>query len=150
PGRVAEDRLPAIDAALRSGEPTLLLLSGAGLSERGLAAAERIRRATGAELMCPSQVPRAARGRGRPPADRVPFPVDGAVKALARFRHIVLCAASPPAAFFAYPGKPSLLAPPDCHMHVLAAPEENVLDALERLAERFPAAATPVQSNAAV
>src|SRR5436190_18529283 len=54
PRRVGEDRLPAIDAALRSREPVLLLLSGAGLSERGLAAAERISRATGAELMCPS------------------------------------------------------------------------------------------------
>jgi acetolactate synthase-1/2/3 large subunit len=137
PGCVPEERFPEIAAALRSGEQVLLLLSGAGLSARGLAAAERIRRASGAELICPAQVARAARGRGLPRVDRMPFAIDGGLKALARFRHIVLCAASAPAAFFAYPGKPSLLAPPECRMHVLATPEEDTLDALERLADRF-------------
>ena len=141
PGCVPEERFPEIAAALRSGEPVLLLLSGEGLSARGLAAAERIRRASGAELMCPAQVARAARGRGLPRVDRMPFAIDGGLKALARFRHIVLCAASAPAAFFAYPGKPSLLAPPECRMHVLATPEEDMLDALERLADRFAPAA---------
>ncbi|HUP95326.1 MAG TPA: acetolactate synthase large subunit, partial [Burkholderiales bacterium] len=137
PRRVPDERLPEIIAVLRSGEPALLLLSGAGLSKRGLAAAERIHRASGAELMCPAQVARAARGRGLPRVDRIPFPIDGGLKALSRFRHIVLCAANPPAAFFAYPNKPSLLAPPDCRMHVLATPEEDTLDALERLADAF-------------
>ena len=135
PRRVPDDRLPDVVGALRSGEPVLLLLSGAGLSERGLAVAERIRRASGAELMCPAQVARVARGRGLPRVDRIPFPIDGGIKALSRFRHIVLCAANPPTAFFAYPNKPSLLAPPDCRMHVLAKPDEDTLDALERLAD---------------
>ena len=141
PRRVSEERLPAIAAALKSGEPALMLLSGAGLSARGLAAAERVRQATGAELMCPAQVARAARGRGLPRVDRMPFGIDAAIARLSRFRHIVLCAASAPAAFFAYPDKPSLLAPPACRMHVLATPDEDTVDALERLADSFGRAA---------
>lgn len=142
PRSMPAERLPAIVSALRSGERVMLLLSGPGLSPRGLAAAERIRRATGAELMCPMQVARAARGRGLPRVDRMPFAIDHALKALAGLRHLVLCAASPPAAFFAYPNKPSLLAPPECQMHVLASPEEDTLDALESLADALGAAAS--------
>jgi acetolactate synthase-1/2/3 large subunit len=41
-----------------------------------------------------------------------------------------------PVAFFAYPGKPSLLYPPDAEIITLAAPGEDVHDALERLADR--------------
>jgi acetolactate synthase-1/2/3 large subunit len=149
PRSVPADRLPAIVSALRSGERAMLLLSGPALLPRGLAAADRISRATGAALMCPTQVARAARGRGMPRVDRMPFAIDPALQALAGLRHMVLCAASPPTAFFAYPGKPSLLAPPDCGMHLLAAPEEDVVDALEALADALGAPASASVASAA-
>lgn len=142
PRVVSGRRIDEVVAVLRRREPTLLLLSGAALSSRGLAAAERIRRAAGAELMCPAQVARAARGRNAPRVNRMPFAIDAAVEALANFRHIVLCAAKPPAAFFAYPGRPGLLAPAGCSIHVLADVEDDTVDALERTAEALAAPAT--------
>jgi len=139
PRLVPGGRIDEVAGVLRKREPTLLLLSGTALSARGLVAAERIRRVTGAELMCPAQVARAARGRNAPRVNRMPFSIDAALEALKRFRHIVLCAAKPPAAFFAYPGKPGLLAPPDCGMHVLADIEDDTVDALERVADALSA-----------
>ena len=110
---------------LRSGEPAMLLLSGQVLGEAGLVAAQRIAHATGAMLRTPTQVHRMARGRGRPPVDRIPYLVDWALKELAGLKHIILVGAKPPVGFFAYPGKPSLMVPPDCAMHVLARPEQD-------------------------
>jgi len=125
--------------ALRSREPAVLMISGSGLSEAGLAAAGRIAQATGAKLRTPTQVPRLARGRGRVPIDRVPYVVDLALKALEGTRHLVLAGAKAPVGFFAYPGKPSTLWPKECQLHELAAPGEDVAGALEALADELAA-----------
>jgi acetolactate synthase-1/2/3 large subunit len=69
------------------------------------------------------------------PVDRIPYVVDRALEVLAGTRHVILVGAKPPTAFFAYPGKPSLLAPPDALTHVLARPEQDAIGALEWLAE---------------
>jgi acetolactate synthase I/II/III large subunit len=53
---------------------------------------------------------------------------------------VVLVGTREPTAFFAYPGKPSLLAPQGCAVHVLARPQDDLVDALERLADRVGAA----------
>ncbi|MEZ4638515.1 MAG: hypothetical protein R2856_26760 [Caldilineaceae bacterium] len=49
--------------------------------------------------------------------------------------------ASEPVAFFAYPNKPSLLAPPDCRIHHLATPHEDGVRALADLADELDAPA---------
>jgi acetolactate synthase-1/2/3 large subunit len=134
---VAPDTLRAIAQTLRRGEPTMLVLSGQALSETGLAAAQRIAHASGAQLRTPSQVPRMARGRGRAPVDRIPYVVDNALKVFAGIRHVILVCAKPPTAFFAYPGKPSLVCPPDASLHVLARPEQDAVAALQALADEL-------------
>jgi len=132
---VAPETLRTIAQALRSHEPAMLVLSGRALSEAGLIAAYRIAHVTGAKLRAPTQLPRMARGRGRPPVDRMPYVVDNALKVLAGTRHVILVCAKPPTGFFAYPGKPSLLSPPDAITHVLARPEQDAVAALEWLAD---------------
>jgi len=122
---------------LRSGEPAMLLLNGQALGEMGLVAAQRIAHATGAMLRTPTHVPRMARGRGRVSVDRVPYAVDTALQVLAGLKHVILVGAKPPASFFAYSGKPNLLAPQDCTMHVLARPEQDALAALQWLADEI-------------
>jgi acetolactate synthase-1/2/3 large subunit len=139
PTRVAPETLRSVAQALRSGEPALLVLSGEALLEAGLIAAQRIAQLTGAQLRAPTQLPRMVRGRGRPPVDRIPYVVENAVKALAGVRHVILVGAKVPASFFAYPGKPSLLAPPDSITHVLARPEQDAVAALEWLADELAA-----------
>jgi len=105
------------------------------LSEAGLRAAHRVAHVTGARLRTPTQVPRMARGRGRVPVDRIPYVVDMALDVLSGLKQLVLVAAKPPVGFFAYPGKPSTLWPPDCALDVLARPEEDAVAALEALAD---------------
>jgi acetolactate synthase-1/2/3 large subunit len=115
----------------------MLVLSGEALLEAGLAAAHRIAQATGAQLRAPTQLPRMVRGRGRPPVDRIPYAVDNAVKVFAGVRHVILVGAKLPASFFAYPGKPSVIAPPDAVTHLLARPEQDMVGALEWLADEL-------------
>lgn len=141
--RVAPDTVAAIARVLRPGAQAMLLLSGAALGESGLRAAQRVAAACGAKLRVPTQVPRMARGRGRPPVDRIPYAVDRALEVLAGTRQLVLCAAKPPVGFFAYPGKPSTLWPAGCTVHVLARPEEDVVQALEALADELGAPSEP-------
>ncbi len=54
------------------------------------------------------------------------------------------CWAAKPVAFFAYPGKPGYLYPPDAQVHVLTRAEQDPEDALARLAEAVGAPPAPV------
>ena len=134
---VAPDLLATMARTLRTREPAMLILSGQALSEAGLYAAHRIAYISGAKLRTPTQIQHMARGRGRVPVDRIPYVVDNAIKVLAGIRHVILVGAKPPTAFFAYPGKPSLVSPPDAVTHVLARPEQDAVAALEWLADEL-------------
>ena len=149
-GGVVADKLPALPrptaapneileaaAVLRRGEPTLIVLGGAALREAPLADAYRIARATGAELIAQGSNARIERGQGRVALDRVPYVVDIAVQMLARYRHVILVGVVRPTAFFAYPGKPGYLIPPDAEVHVLTRAEQDPVDALARLADEL-------------
>ncbi|MBV8612911.1 MAG: acetolactate synthase large subunit [Acetobacteraceae bacterium] len=130
---------------LRRGERTLIVLGGDALTEAGLALAHRVAARTGASLTAMGSNGRIARGRGRVAVNRIPYPVDQAVKALAGYRHVVLVGCRKPVIFFAYPGKPGSPVPDDADLHILARPEQDPLDALARLADELgaPAAAVP-------
>ena len=132
---VSPDAVQGAARALQSGETVVLILGGGALREEALAVAGGIVAATGARMLAQTSNARIERGAGRAPIDRVPYPVDQAVAALAGVRHLVLVGAGAPVGFFAYPGKPGLMAPPDCQVHVLARPEQDLGDALARLAE---------------
>ncbi len=132
---VSEDTVTVVAKALRSGEPVTLLVGGAALRERGLRAAGRIAAGTGAKVVGETFPARLERGAGLPPLDRLGYLAEFAVAQLAGTRHLVLVDAKAPASFFAYPGKPSSLVPDDCEVHVLATGPDDVVDALERLAD---------------
>ncbi len=143
PVPVDQGVLARIARVLRGNQPAILVLTGAALSEEGLLLAERIGAATGARLIAQGSNARIARGAGRVPIERVPYVVDRALAALGGLKHIVLVGAVRPVAFFAYPGKPGYLFPPDATVHVLARPDQDLLDALARLADELAAPATP-------
>jgi acetolactate synthase-1/2/3 large subunit len=119
---------------LRSGEPTLLLLTGQGLTEPALALAAQIGGKTGCKVMGQTYNPKMARGRGRFSIDRIPYVIELALPTLKDFRHIILVEAADPVAFFAYPNKPSILKPEGCQAHRMTAGGENSVAALEALA----------------
>ncbi len=127
----------AVDNAakiLRGGEPTLLLLTGQGLTEAGLALAAQIAGKTGCKVMGQTYNPRMARGRGRFSIDRIPYVIELALPILKDFRHIILVEAADPVSFFAYPNKPSILKPEGCEVHRVTSTGENSVAALEALA----------------
>jgi acetolactate synthase-1/2/3 large subunit len=123
--------------ALRSGEPAMLLLGGRALRSVPLETAGRIAAGTGAELRSELMAARTERGSGRVSIERIPYPVDQAVGVLENVRHLILVGTVSPVAFFAYPDKPSLLAPSDCQIHSLAGPADDLLAALEWLADEL-------------
>ena len=62
---------------------------------------------------------------------------------------MLLAGTTTPCAFFAYPGKPSVLVPEGCTVHPLSARREDTVDALARLADALgaPAGAPPAAAR---
>jgi acetolactate synthase I/II/III large subunit len=118
---------------LRSGTRTAILMSGNALYGEGLAAAGRIAVATGAKLLAPYPIARLERGNGIPPVERMQYVLEQAVDQLKVFGQLILVGAQAPVAYFAYPGKNSVLTSPGCVIHTLASPEEDCAGALEAL-----------------
>jgi acetolactate synthase-1/2/3 large subunit len=135
------------DAArhVAAGASTLLLLGGTALRARAMEHASRIAQKTGCRIMAPGSNARVERGAGRVSIDRVPYPVDHALRVLEGVRHVVLVGARVPVAFFGYPGKPSLLVPAGATSSTLCEAFEDHEDALARLADEVGAAKTSPQ-----
>ena len=144
--RVSEDAVKDAARALRSGEPAVLLLTGPALREKGLELAGRIAAKTGARILAQTFNRRMERGAGRVPIERIPYPVDQALKTLEGVKHIVLAGSRVPVAFFAYPDKPSLLAPKDTQFTTLAKEDEDIVHALEWLADEL-GATQPIEPS---
>ncbi|NKB39297.1 MAG: acetolactate synthase large subunit [Gammaproteobacteria bacterium] len=122
-------------AALRSGEPTVMLIKGHALSEDGLAFASRIAGKFNVRVYFDTFTARVERGAGRAAPERLPYFPELIVETLAGTRHLIVVGSKPPVGFFAYPDKPSWLTPEDCEVHTLARPDQDGLDALQRLAQ---------------
>lgn len=142
PAAVSAGRVDAVAQALRAGGAALLV-GGAALGTRGLRAAARVRAACGARVIHETFVARLERGLGVPAFERVPYFPEQAVATLRDLRALVLCGGREPVAFFGYPDGASRLAPEACARLVLAAPEEDAVDALEALADALGAPAVP-------
>jgi len=124
---------------LRSGLPTAILMAGNALYGKGLLAAGCIAAATGAKLLAPYPVTRLQRGAGIPAVERTAYVLEQAVEQYKQFRQLMLVGADAPVAYFAYPGKNTVIAPPGCQIYTLATPSENCAGALEALASALSA-----------
>ncbi len=132
---------------LREKKNVLLLLGGDAVLERSQRLAWRIASMTGAKLMAELSNARTERGQGRLPLERVPYPSDAAVKALAPFEHVILVNATPPVGFFAYPGKPSRQYREDAGIHVLSRFEQSAEAALQALVDELGAPKADIPGN---
>lgn len=134
--RADEAQVKAAAAALKKAGPKgMLILGGIALHRQGLQLAARIAAATGCRLSNNGFSARIERGGGLPSVGRIPFVVDLALKYLADVQEIALVGAKRPVAFFAYPGKPSILTPDGCNITSVLDVEGDLIDALERLAD---------------
>ena len=135
PAPVAGEVIAAAAAALRSGEPCVILLGGVALRRAGLEAASRLSAATSARLVGETFPARHERGAGLPPVDRLAYLSEFASAQLAGTRHLILAGARPPVSFFAYPGQPGTPVPAGCRVTVLAEAADDVAGALAALAD---------------
>jgi acetolactate synthase-1/2/3 large subunit len=134
PASVAGDRIDAVARALRAGDAALFL-GGTALRGAGLRAAARVRAACGARLLHDVFVARLERGSDQPAIERLPYFPEQASAALAGVRTLVLAGTREPVSFFGYPNLPSRIAPQDCEAIALAAADEDVVGALDALAD---------------
>jgi acetolactate synthase-1/2/3 large subunit len=142
----------AVASALLVGDGrTGLLLGGRALYDEGLLAAARIAAATGAKLFSERSTPRLERGAGLPAVQRLAYWPELAAKQLDGLEHLILVDASPPVAWFAYPGAVSELAPAGCELLRLAEPGSDVVGSLHALVDALGAGAVkPALADASV
>ena len=135
PASVPVEVVDQLAKTLQTGEPSVLLLGGPAMGERGLVAAARVAEATGARLLAETFPAVHERGAGRPVVERLAYLAELTAMQLEGTSHLVLAGTVAPASFFAYPDRPSDLVPDGCEVHVLASAVEDVVGALEALAD---------------
>lgn len=136
--RPRQDEIVAAAEALK--KPGATLMPGSVALYGDLAAtASRIAVKTGCTLRADYFVPRIARGAGAVAMERLEYFIDGNIERLNDTKTLVLCGAGLPVGFFAYPGKPSIPVPPDCHVIDLCTREMDVAWTLNALADELDA-----------
>ncbi|PKQ07278.1 MAG: acetolactate synthase large subunit [Alphaproteobacteria bacterium HGW-Alphaproteobacteria-12] len=143
PSPASSDSVDAVAKALGNGKKTTILIRGAALKERGLAAAGRIAAKSGARLLCDTFPPRLQRGAGRVTVERIPYFAEQIVETLQDVEQLILVGTKPPVSFFAYPGKPSWCTPETADIIYLAHPHEDGVAALEAVADAISAPKEP-------
>lgn len=136
---IDQAQVDAVAAALKSGKKTAIFMTGEVLLEPGLILAGKVRAATGVDLITPTSNRRTDRGAGRVAVTRLPYVVDLALETLKDYEQIILLGTKEPVSFFAYPNKPSKMAPEGCDILTLATPDQNTLSALEMLVDALDA-----------
>jgi acetolactate synthase-1/2/3 large subunit len=133
----------AVDYAahrIRAAAKPVILANGAALFGEGLSALARLE-AAGVRVLTNTFPARQERGAGRFSPARMQYFGEMALADLAGADLMVLVGTRPPAAFFAYPGKPSLLAPDGCDIVSLADDATDASAAAILLAEALGAPA---------
>ena len=131
----------AIEAAarrLRAAAKPVVLISGPALAGAGLATAGRLQ-AAGMRVLTDTFPARQERGAGRFAPGRMQYFGEMALADLEGVDLMVLAGLRQPVAFFAYPGKPSVLAPPGCDMVSVADESVDAVAALIALADALDA-----------
>jgi len=148
PHAVAETTVKSVAEVLRTGEPVALLFGGPACREAGLRAISRIATATGAKPLAETFPARLERGAGLPSFERLGYLAEQASYQLQGIKHVVIAGTKAPVSFFAYPGKPSELVPEGAQVHTLAELGQDVVGALEALADAVAPDTEPVVQQA--
>ena len=141
---ISDTTITEIAAQLQSASNSCLFLGGRSLREEALHHAGRIAAATGCRLVTETFFARQARGVGRVATERLAYFGEAATEQLAGTDLLVLAGTKAPVSFFAYPDKPSVLAPQSATQCTLVDRDGNALDALKRLADHLEAPSAPV------
>ncbi|MGH9843033.1 MAG: acetolactate synthase large subunit [Blastocatellia bacterium] len=135
PPRASDAAIEQIAESLRRKDSVALFLGGYALRERGLKAVARIAAVTKCKLMCETFPARWERGAGTPIIERLPYFPEAGIAFISQYKTVILAGARSPVTFFGYPGVPSYFISPEQTTLTLATTEEDVVDALESLAD---------------
>ncbi|MBD3646126.1 MAG: acetolactate synthase large subunit, partial [Pseudomonadales bacterium] len=133
PPMIADDTIRRIGERLDA--QSMILLNGDGLTPAGLVAAGRVASVIGCKVAVTTFPARIDNGAGQPSFMRLPYFPEHILATLKDTSLLVLAGAEAPVSFFAYPDTPGYLVPETCDLERLAGCEEDVVDALERLAD---------------
>lgn len=127
-----------VSAAQALSEPGAVLFVGQGALHGSQAQlAGQIAAKSGCELMADFLVSRIERGSGAVDLTRLKYPIDENVELMRHVRHLVLCGANRPVAFFAYPDKPGTPEPVDCRITELCGPDMDYGWTLQAIADEL-------------
>ena len=131
----ANEATSAAVKALRSGSRSALLLGGPALGEHGLRMAARIAAATDCKLLCTRLPARIERGAGLPVPERLGYYANQLLAQFGALESVVLAGSGVPMAVFAEPDQAGSVLPSRLRLETLARPEDDVVGALEALAD---------------
>jgi acetolactate synthase-1/2/3 large subunit len=137
------DSMEAVASRLRTSRKTALTLGGRALREPGLKAAARIQKKIGCDLLAPTLPGYMDRGPGLPIVERIPYFPERAVDMVSRYEVVLFAGAPEPVTFFGYPGVRSRILADEQERIVLCTEKQNVVEALEYLAEALGAPLDP-------
>jgi acetolactate synthase I/II/III large subunit len=137
--QVVEDVSDAITLASK----VVILINGPALADDNALIAMSRLRAAGVRVMCDTFVGRLARGAGRFGVERMAYFAEMAMDDLTGVDLMILAGTAEPVAFFAYPGKPSILVPEGCATLQLSQRSEDTGEALAALADALDAPQAP-------
>lgn len=120
--------------AVQAARKPVVLVNGSALTPDGLTHAARLRSA-GLRVLHDTFVNRQARGAGRFAPDRMQYFAEAAMADLDGVDLMLLAGTQAPVAFFAYPGKPSLLVPDGCTTLSLGGADHDGAALLKALAD---------------
>lgn len=123
----------ARDAVAKAKSP-VILINGTALTEDGLKDAARLK-AAGVRVITDTFYWKMRRGAGVFAPDRMQYFAEGAMSDLEGTDLMLVAGTSLPAAFFAYPGKPSLLVPEGCETLELGGHDSDSAATLKALAD---------------
>jgi acetolactate synthase-1/2/3 large subunit len=127
--------IEATASRLRTFHRVALLLGGRGLRKPGLRAAARIQKRIGCDLLALTLPGYMERGPGLPIVKSLPYFPERAVDVISRYEVVVFAGAPEPVTFFGYPGVRSRILADGQERIVLCTGKQNVVEALECLAD---------------
>ncbi len=134
--QASDAQIAAATTALSDAKTPVILINGTALSEPGLKAAARLKTA-GIRIMTDTFYAKMRRGAGLFAPERMQYFAEGAMEELDGTDLMILAGTNAPVAFFAYPGKPSLLVPEGCEVLSLGDASFDSAAALTALADHL-------------
>ena len=134
---VADSTIDEIAESLNQGKKTVFILDNLALQVEGLDLAGRIAEGTDGALFREFLPARVASGAGRVKVDMIPYEPTQALELYSKYDQMVLVGVSfPPATAFSYEGAPWVKVPEGMPVRTLAGPDNDIIDALERLVKK--------------